>query len=405
MPAATSHITKRVRCYTSRAGYARIDAVLRMQAQLYNAALQERRDAYQGCGETIQLYDQMKSLTGLRQDDPEWAALSVRIPRGTLKRLDRAMEAFFRRVNAGDKPGYPRFKSSRRWNTLELPEIESGMVRPGLIRIKGLPTLNFKGDLPDSKPVSLRLTRRGRTLYASITFEHQPASLPHAGSICGLDVGITDRIVSSNGEKWERADSLDKRKRRLQRSLSRKRKGSRSRRKTGAIYANHCHKAANRRRQAAHRITTDIVRRFDFIAVEDLGIQKMTRAGKGKHGLNREILAQGWGQIVGQLHYKAAWAGRQLVEVNPSYTSQTCSRCGVTDGGQRDGKRYACAACGLRIDADENAAINILRLGLSQAGVGDTTGRTAGCIQPALMPVCAEMPDLRRKGRRTRQRV
>ena len=376
-----------------------------MQAQLYNAALQERRDAWRMCGETIRLYDQIKALTGLRQDDPEWAAQSVEIARGTVKRLDRAIQAFFRRIKAGENPGYPRFKSARRWNTLELSEVGKGMIKSGQIRIKGLPTLNFKGVLPDVKPVSLRLTRRGRTLYASITFEHLPVLLSPAGNRCGLDVGISDRIVNSDGEKWERADSLDKRKRRLQRSLSRKRKGSRSRRKTGAIYANHCHKAAHRRRQAAHQITTDIVRRFDFIAVEDLGIQKMTRAGKGKHGLNREILAQSWGQIVGQLRYKAAWAGRQLVEVNPSYTSQTCSRCGVIDRGQRDGKHYACAACGLRIDADENAAINILRRGLSQAGVGDTTGRTAGCIQPALMPVCAEMPDLRRKGRRTRQRV
>ena len=163
-----------------------------------------------------------------------------------------------------------------------------------------------------------------------------------------------------------------------QRRLSRTRKGSRRFRQRARILANaHSrHRVANRNQ--CHRITTAIVREYGHIGVEALAIPNMTKSAKGtleepganvaaKAGLNREILAQTWGVIRTQLKYKAEWAGRRFVEVDPRHTSQTCSHCGVVDAASRVGKEFSCRICGIRLDADVNAAINILRKSRTEA--------------------------------------
>ena len=141
-------------------------------------------------------------------------------------------------------------------------------------------------------------------------------------------------------------------------------------------------------RNECHRITTRIVRSHDLIAVEDLRIVHMTRSARGtaekpgrnvaaKAGLNRSIIEQSWGIIISQLDYKSCWYGREFTRVDPKHTSQTCSGCGVVASKNRQGKIYNCGSCGLRMNADTNAAINILRRGLSATGVGMSPGLAA----------------------------
>ena len=155
-----------------------------------------------------------------------------------------------------------------------------------------------------------------------------------------------------------------KRERRLQRAISRKQKGSNSRRKAVAAFAREKRRNIIRNRNVCHRITTDLVRRFGHIAIEALLIRNMTAAGGSyKKGLNREVLGQTWGVIRQQLVYKAEWAGRQLVEVNPAYTSRTCSECGFVNGKARAYQIFACSECGHVQDRDVNAARNILARG------------------------------------------
>ena len=125
----TAHTTYELRGYLSRSGHARLDAVLRECAELYNAALQERRDAYRMVRKTVTLYDQTKQFTDVRNDLPEWGSRDVNIGRGVLRRLDRAYNAFFRRVKAGETAGFPRFKSGRRWRTIDLAQVRPGMVK------------------------------------------------------------------------------------------------------------------------------------------------------------------------------------------------------------------------------------------------------------------------------------
>ena len=466
----TIHRTYQLRGYTTSAGYDRLDAVLRQCAVLYNAALEEWRTAYKQARVSRTYYDQTKELTLIRRDDPDmWGALSMQIGRGVLKRLDRARKAFFRRVKSGDTPGYPRFKSGRRWSTVELAEVSAGMVKESgrhyLVKVKGLPVIRLrrKRALPDAKCLKgLSITRRGRRLFVNLTYELAgvdiPAAVPDTAEIpnaslgsaprngestlltsppkrsiwsaprngestlarrgvagigvsaprngestisaaiprvvaprngespaIGLDLGIIDRIALSNGESIpRRTKSNDKKKaqKRLSRCKGNKKgeKKSRQWRERKAVLANIQHREQIANRNECHRITTALVRRFSLIAAEDLRITNMSRSARGtvespgtnvaqKAGLNRAIAEQTWGVILNQLEYKAEWAGQQLVLVNPQYTSQTCSECGMVNREARQGKTYDCGECGNRMDADVNAALNILNRAMAGGNV------------------------------------
>ena len=380
--------TYQIRAYTNSAGYNKIDVVLRSCAHLYNAALEEWKSAYRHKEHSLSVnrtqFDQFNELTGIRKDDPEfWGSLSVQVPRGVLVRLDRARRAFFKRVQNGETPGYPRFKAGARWRTIEIAESSGSMVRKQgggyVVRIKGLPILKLRKsmELPSSENLKgLKITRRGRRLWVNLTYRVEKEALPLNSSSVGIDMGVADRLSLSTGEHIERRRKPNDKINRAQKRLSRCRKGSRRWRQRRVVLANIQDRERVRNRNECHRITTDLIRRFGVIVLEDLAIRNMTASAAGtlddpgtnvaqKTGLNRAIAEQTWGIIRQQFAYKAEWAGRQLVIVDPRYTSQTCSGCGVVSGSQRRGKEYKCASCGLLTDADVNAAINILHRGLA----------------------------------------
>ena len=377
-----------IRAYTNSTGYDKIDVVLRSCAHLYNAALEEWKSAYRHKEHSLSVnrtqFDQFNELTGIRKDDPEfWGSLSVQVPRGVLVRLDRARRAFFKRVQNGETPGYPRFKAGARWRTIEIAESSGSMVkkqgRGYVVRIKGLPTLKLRKsmELPSSENLKgLKITRRGRRLWVNLTYRVEKEALPLNSSSVGIDMGVADRLSLSTGERIERRRKPNEKINRAQQRLSRCRKGSRRWRQRRVVLANIQDRERVRNRNECHRITTDLIRRFGVIVLEDLAIRNMTASAAGtldepgtnvaqKTGLNRAIAEQTWGIIRQQFAYKAEWAGRQLVVVDPRYTSQTCSGCGVVSGSQRRSKEYTCASCGMLMDADVNAAINILHRGLA----------------------------------------
>ena len=383
-----THKTYQMRAYTSASGYDRIAFVLLNCAQLYNAALEEWKAAYRHKGHSLSVsrskFDQTKEFTGVRSDDPEfWGAVSVQIGRGVLTRLDRARQSFYRRVKNGEIPGFPRFKPASRWNTIEVPEQCKTMLkkrgRGHVVQVKGLPTLRLKKGLnlpPAHDLKSLTITRRGRRLWVNLIYavEHQP--MPLSAKSVGLDMGVLDRVTLSTGESIPRRTTPNTKLKRAQQRMSRCRKGSRRWRHRRAVLSNLQDRERIRNRNECHRITTDIVRRFGLIAIEDLKIDNMSASAKGtveapgkgvrrKSGLNRSIREQTWGTIKQQLTYKAVWAGRELVSVDPKFTSQRCSGCGVVSADNRQRKRYDCAECGMTEDSDINAARNILHKALA----------------------------------------
>jgi putative transposase len=362
------HKTCQIRGYCSRAGYARIREVLRSCRWLYNRSLEQRRDIYRACGKSMSKFTQMKQLTRLRAEQQAWRDLSLQVARGVLVRLDRAFQAFFRRVKAGDKAGYPRFQGAGRYRCIELAEVTPGMVKCNRIKVKGLPVIRLRPSrpLPDSSQLrALRLLMHGRILSVDLVYAEQVKPLPANAAAVGIDMGVNERMTLSDGSTVERRVVDRRRERRLQRVISRRQKGSNGRRKAVAVFAREQRRNAIHNRNACHRITTDLVRRYGRIAIEGLRIRNMTGAGGAhKRGLNREVLTQTWGVLRQQLAYKAEWAGRQLVEVNPAYTSRICAACGEVNGKPRTYRVFACSVCGHADDRDVNATRNILARGV-----------------------------------------
>ena len=368
MPANTIHRTYQTRGYCSPTGYARIRKVLSQCRWLYNQSLEQRRNAYRNDSKSVSLFDQIKQLTALRTEQQAWQDLSVQISRGVLIRLDRAFKAFFRRVKeGGEEPGFPRFRGRGRYQCIELAEVTPAMLKGNRIKIKGLSTIRIKPlrPLPDNSQLkSLRLVMHGRILSVDLVYAEQTPCLPPNAETVGIDMGVNERMTLSNGETVDRRIIDRTRQRRLQRAISRKRKGSNGRQKARLAFRREKRRNTIRNRNECHRITTALTRRFGHIAIEDLQIDNMTKAGgSSKKGLNREVLGQTWGLLRQQLTYKAAWAGRQLVAVNPAYTSRTCSKCGFVNGKAKKYRIFSCSECGHIADRDVNAALNILARG------------------------------------------
>lgn len=384
-----THTTYQLRCHIRKGGHARLDEVRRMLNTLYNAALQERRDAYRMCGEFVSLYDQNSQLTAIRRDCPEWESLDVTLGRGVLNRLDRAMHAFFRRVKSGSAPGFPRFKPLSRFQCIELAHPRAGMVkaaeggRKARIRVKGLPLIELRLNrtLPPSQSLkALRLVHRPNGWYVDLIYEVEKEPLPPSDDAVGIDLGVNNRMALSTGAMVTRRNIDRTRETRLRQGVSRKAKGSKRRRKAIGMLSRETRRNTVRNRNECHQITSDLISRFGRIAIEAVRPVDMTRSGKGtladpgtnvasKRGLNREILAQTWGLLRDQLKYKAEWAGREFVTVNPRYTSRICSGCGSITP-QSEYRTYRCGLCGMVADRDTNAAINVLRRAFGPAGAG-----------------------------------
>ena len=368
--------TYQLKGYATKAVHSHIEDALRLSAVLYNAALEERKSAYRHKGHSqsvsISKYDQMKSLTLIRRDNPEYADMSVQIMRGALTRLDRAMQAFYRRVKNGESAGFPRFKSKSRYNTIEVDDPSASMLKRSedgerlFVKVKGLGVIRLrrKRELPDGKPKIITITKRPCGLVVNLTFalSVEPDADADMRPAIGIDMGVNKRLALSDGSVIPRRKRDNHKRRSLQRAISRCRKRSTTREKRVVRLRKFLHKERIRNRNEAHRITTYLALRYGRIALEDLHIRNMTaRAhGKGvaqKRRLNGSVLEQTWGLMRRQLEYKAESAGTELLFVSPQYTSRTCSMCGTVK--TQTFKRYTvfeCDTCGLVMDRDVNAA-------------------------------------------------
>ena len=299
-----------------------------------------------------------------------------------LKRLDAAFQIFFANVQAGRKPGYPRFK--KRGD-------EPGIRFPDPKQIK-LDTANKRVQLPKLGWVRMRMSREvaGELRNASVTREGdrwyvaiqtlRPGVLPAAGvaPTLGIDLGVANFAGLSDGRLVEPLAALKAQQRRLrryQRSISRKVKGSCNRKKA-VLKLRALHKRiAQQRNDWLHNLTSGLAAQHPVIAIEDLRIAAMSASARGsalkpgkkvrqKAGLNRGILDAAWGEFRRQLEYKLAARGGQVVAVNPAYTSRTCRVCGHEAIENRKSQAlFACVACGHTEHADTNAAKNILAAG------------------------------------------
>lgn len=386
---------------------ARLEALLASQCRLYNAALEERKGAWRLEHRSVTLYEQINELTEAAQWAPELAAFGRRVSQGTLIRLDDAFRAFFRRVAAGEKPGYPRFRPPSRFDSVQWSNHlgswklrRTGKGTYGRLYVQGVGHLSIKLHrwFNGAEPRRLVVRRRGQgpTVRWEATVSWRGVvteALSPSGRACGIDVGVVvlAAVADDQGgiEFVENPRVVARHEARLsaaQRALAKCAKTGRSdggRRNRAKARVQRAHTQARQARaEHAHQLSARLVRTFDLIALEDLALANLTRSAKGtmedpgtnvaaKAGLNRSILDAGWGQLVRCITYKAASAGRCVQRVKAPYTSQTCARCGRTDAKSRiDRDRFYCVACGHRAHADANAAEVVLSVATGRLVVG-----------------------------------
>ena len=332
-------------------------------AELYNAALQERRDAYRLNRISINYFDQANQLADTKKIRDDLTEIHSQVLQDILKRVDKTFKSFFARVKRGDKAGFPRFKSAKRFDSFCFPQ-------------SGFKLVGDKLTLSKIGSVKLRLTRpiEGRIKTCTIkrevsgwfvvfTVEDAPQVLTKTGKQVGLDAGIESFVTLSDGTQignFKYFESSQKALRKAQRKVSRRKKGSHKRRKAVVILRKIHAKIQNQRNDFQHKVSTHLVKEYDLIAIEDLNVK-----GLSKGILSKQVHDVAWSAFFNKLEYKAENAGKELVKGKPHFTSQDCSGCGDRLKKELSVREHHCLKCGLRLHRDHNAAINILALGQS----------------------------------------
>ena len=371
--------------------------MLRDHCSLYNGALQERRDAYRHSSKTSIAYGQQSAqLKAIRTFDPErqgrWSFSSQQ---ATLRRLNKAFAAFFRRVKAGQTPGYPRFKGVGHFDTVEFPKDGDGCRWDSTphdaqtrVRLQGVGHVRVHQHRPVRGRVkTVSVKREGKHWYVVLVCDDVPADpLCATGSFVGIDMGVTHFLTTSNGEHVDNPCFLDASTEELARAqqhlatfpkrTKRRTKAHRAAaRKVAKLHA----KIRRQRLDHHHKAANALVAEHDVIAHEKLNTAGMTKSpapkpdperpgsflpngAAAKAELNRSILDAGWGLFFGILANKAESAGRRLIPVDARNTSRTCPECGhVAKENRVTQAKFECTACGVVANADHVGALNVLR--------------------------------------------
>jgi putative transposase len=335
---------------------------------LYNHLLAERRDAWEQRQESLRYRDQASSLPALTVERTSLASVQSQVLQNVAVRIDLAFKAFFRRVKAGETPGFPRFRGKERYASITYPQVPVGCklhTETGRLRLHGVGLVKIILHRPlEGRPKTATISR-SRTGKWHVNFSCEcvePLPLPATGQQVGIDVGLNTFATLSNGQEIANPRFFRGEERALakaQRRLSSEEKGTPARAKRRKVVARVHERIAWRRGDFAHQHSRRIVNAFDLIAVEDLSVSRLVHL----HCLAKSIQDAAWSRSADLLSYKAAWAGRRYVAVNPAYTSQDCSRCGHRQPLSLSDRIYTCQCCGLVLDRDFNASLNILSVG------------------------------------------
>ncbi len=360
--------TYKYRLYPTAAQTAALEGQLGEACRLYNAALQERRDAYQRGGLSLNYYDQANQLKDIRTAGHLGLA-NFSASQDVLRRGDKTFKAFFRRVKAGLKAGYPRFKSRRRFDSYTFPSWGDGcrLTDAGRLYLQGIGHLKVKWHRPLEGVIKTVTVKRSAGKWCvCFSVEYGAEALPVTNEAVGLDVGLAAFATLSTGEAianprcYRQAQGI---LRIAQRRVARRKRGGRNRRKAVLLLQKaHAH-VQNQRADFHHKTARTLVNTYGVIAVEDLNIK-----GLASGMLAKSVNDAGWSAFISKLTYKAAEAGRQLVHVDPRGTSQTCL-CGVPVPKALSQRWHQCEACGLSAARDHVSAQLILGLGLSLLGL------------------------------------
>ena len=375
--------TFKYRLYPNRETTSKLYWTLNRCRELYNAALSERRDSYRYTGKGVTYLQQANELPEIKQEiREEYADIASHVLQDVLRRLDKAMQAFFRRVLNGETPGYPRFQGRDRYDSFTYPDIAGWKLEGNQLHLSQIGTIKvvlhreIEGTI---KTVTIK--KEVDQWYVCFSCEVSDAEkFPVSYEDIGIDLGVSHLATLSNGIMIEHPRYYRRAKKKLEQAhqkVSRGKKGSHRRAKAKKHLGKAYRKVRNQRRDFLHKESRKLVNQYQVIVFEDIKIGNLTKKPKpksdengksipngaaAKGGLNKSILDAGWGVFTSMCKVKAEEAGRCMIKVSPKFTSQICSRCGTVRKKDLSERWHSCD-CGAELDRDVNAAINILARG------------------------------------------
>ncbi len=389
--------TYQFRLYPTKKQQATLNKWLALCCEVYNAALQERRDAYRMGGTSIGFAHQCAELPACKQVRPELAEVNAQVMQDAVKRVDLAFAAFFRRCEAGGQPGYPRFRSRFRYASLTFKQYGNCFSLASEGKQKGKLILSKIGQVKmiihrpiqgTPKTAIVRQTPTGKWYVSICCTEVEPNRLPASSEQVGIDVGLKTFAYLSTDEHIDNPRFFreeEKHLARAQRKVSKAPIKTPAKKKRRKVVARIHERIRNRRQNFIGQQVAWLVKRFGLIAVEALVVRNMIKNPK----LAKSIADAAWSAFFTHLIAKAEEAERLLVRVNPAYTSQTCSACGHRQEMPLSVRVYECSNCGLVMDRDHNAS----RIILAQA-----VGRHGHVVQEA--PACSRGESSQVEGRK-----
>ena len=353
-------LTYKYRLYPTKAQVEFLDGQLHNACDLYNCALQERIGAWKTCRKSISYYDQAHQLKPMRAEGL-LAIVTYDCAQDVLRRLDRAFKAFFSRLEHGNNPGFPQFRSSRCYNSLTFPNPGHGykLLPNNRLRVQGAGLIKVKIHRPlEGKIKTATIKQEAGRWFVCFSVECDPKPLPASNLATGIDVGLNSFAVLADGTEIKnprfRQNSEDQ-LRRCQRKVSRRKKGSKRRRKAIQLLQRAHHHIRNQRSDFHHRLSCELVDKYGMLAVEDLEFSGLTSGY-----LARPINDAGWAMFIKKLVYKAERTSRLVVKVDPRGTSQTCT-CGAKVPKTLANRWHYCRICGLSASRDQVSAQVILQ--------------------------------------------
>lgn len=373
------------RIYPNKKQEVQIAQTLGCARFVYNYFLALKKETYETEGKNLSFAVCCKELTALKKTEAyKWLQdVDATALQQSLRDLDRACQNFFRGLKKGQTAGFPKFKRKHASRQTYRTQNNQSKSENGVRN-----TITLYDDcirLPKLGYVKCRVSKKvtGRILSATVSKTSSgkyfvsvcwtDADIPQSeptGAVCGIDLGIKELATLSDGTVFANHKYLrksEKKLRRLQRELSRKTKGSRNREKARMKLARQHEKVRNQRRDALHKMTTQIVRDYDVICTETLKSKNMMQ----NHKLAKAVGEASFYEVIRQLQYKCDWYGKLLIRIDLYYpSSQLCSSCGYQNPNTKDlsVREWTCPKCGVHHDRDLNAAQNILDEGLRLSG-------------------------------------
>jgi len=361
------------RLYPTKQQESQLDLTLETCRHLYNLALVDRKNVYEVEGISRTYEDQAAMLTVERKNG-NFNGIYAHCLQDVLRRLDKSYKAFFRRVKAGEEPGYPRFKGKGWYKSFTYPDSETGYKIEGskltLSKIGSIRVFKHREVEGKIKTCTIKKDKLGHW-YAILVTEIEGVPHVEPKTAIGVDVGLKNQVATSTGETikypryYVRAEALLAV---AQRNLSRKKKGSSNHQKAKIVVARLHQKVQNHRDEFLHQVSRKLVDSADLIVFENLNIQGMLK----NHHLAKHIQDHAWGKLIQFTRSKAAKAGKVVELVEARYTSQKCSQCGIIVPKTLAERTHLCPNCGLQMDRDINASVNIRTLGLRGRAYRDT---------------------------------